>query len=263
MIFNLGMYSFSKHVLILFILLSVLISCRTSKLKENTGPAPDRTSDEVLKALSKNARTYNFYTAKINGDVDTEDFGIKLQIGLWIQKDKYIFSTYKKLNFEAARSYITHDSIYIVNRLQRYYQAEQLNSIWDMIQMQIPMSQMQDVIVGNQIIPGAGQIIDFIRQENDYLMSFMYEGNEVQYTIDGYNTMVKKVKITSPEHGDITAEYEDFRNAGGVKRPYKNTIVLKSPDLNATIKLDLKEIMWDKDSNIQFSVPPRYERYGL
>ena len=129
--------------------------------------------------------------------------------------------------------------------------------------MQVPISQMQDIIVGNHLVPLITEVNDFSRQGDDYLLHFDYEGNDVKYTINGYSGMVRQVKISSPEHGDITADYGEFRNTGGVKRPYKNLISLKSPELNATIKINLKEIIWDKDSDIQFSIPERYERYGL
>jgi hypothetical protein len=261
--FNLIMFSTSKVILFSFVFVILLISCRTTKLKQSSSPAPDRTAEEVLGLLKKNERGYDFYTAKINSEIDTEDFGISVQIGLWVKKNKYIFSTYKKLNFEAARSYITPDSIYIINRLQGYYNAEEIRSIWNIINMQVPVSQMQDIIVGNHIVPVISEVINFSRQDEDYLLHFAYEGNDVKYTINGYTGMVRQVKISSPAHGDITADYEDFRSTGGVKRPYKNTILLKSPELNATIKLNLKEIIWDKDSDIQFSIPARYERYGL
>jgi hypothetical protein len=257
------MFSF-QQVRFIFILTVVLLSsCRTSRIKTNTTPAPERKVEEMLSLLQKNTKTYNFYTAKINGDVDTDDFGIALNIGLWIQKDKYVFTTYKKLNIEAARAYITPDSIYIVNRLQRYYNAEELKSIWEMLRLEVPLTQLQDLIVGNQIIPAPEEVIGFIRLENDYDLSFEYDGNLVEYKIDGYTGLVKLVKIKNKDHGEVSAAYDDYRSTGGVKRPFKNTIVVKSPELNATVKLDLKEIIWEKDSKIQFSVPARYDRYGM
>jgi hypothetical protein len=247
----------------LILLMILFIGCKSSKIKTYDYPAPERSVDEIMNFLKKNSKEYNFYTAKISGDVDTDDFGISVGINLWLQKDKYIFSTFKKLNVEAARSYITTDSIFIVNRLQRYYNAENLDYIWNTINLQMPLWQMQDLIVGNQIIPDQSTIQNFERQGNDYQLTFTYDNNIITYTIDGYTSLVKGVKISSLDYGEISASYEYYKSFGGVKRPVKNTIQIVSPDFNATIILNIKDIIWDKDSNIKFTIPTRYERLSL
>jgi hypothetical protein len=71
------------------------------------------------------------------------------------------------------------------------------------------------------------------------------------------------VKISSLDYGEISAYYENYKSFGGVKRPVKNTIQIVSPDFNATIILNIKDIIWDKDSNIKFTIPTRYERLSL
>jgi Domain of unknown function (DUF4292) len=258
-----GMSQLLKVVCCLFIGVLFFAGCRSSKIKTYDGPAPERTQSEVLSLINKNSINYNFYTAKIGGDVDTDDFAVSVSIGLFLQRDKYIFSTFKKFSTEVARSYITNDSIYIVNRFLRYYQAEKLRSIWNMINLQMPLWQMQDLIVGNQIVPFEDDILTFGREGNDYKLAFLYDNNEAFYTIDGYTGLVKEVKMVSQNYGEVTAIYDDFRNTNGVKRPYKNTLIVKSPDINATVVLNIKEIVWNKDSNIHFTIPTRYERVRL
>lgn len=252
-----------KVNLLLSLFLLLFIGCKTNKVTKYEFPAPERNVSEVLSFLKKNTKNYEFYTAKMSGDVDTDDFAIAVGINVWLQKDKYILASIRKLNVEAARAYITNDSIFLVNRFQRYYNAEKLSYIWNTINLQMPLWQMQDLIVGNQILPDINEVQNFERIENDYSLTFMYDNNNVQYIIDGYTSLVKTVKITSKDYGEVIAKYDNYKTSGGVKRPFKNTLQIISPDLNATIILDIKDIIWDKNSNINFTIPTRYERLSL
>jgi hypothetical protein len=179
-----------------------------------------------------------------------------------MKKDEYIWSTYKKLGIEAARSYITEDSIYVVNRLQRYYQAEPFDRVWQLISFPLSIGEMQDIIVGNLPVPDEKDILNFQKTENNYLLRSKYKGNIYTYLIDGKSMVVTKVLLE--DRGDrLEVDYGQFMEDQGVKRPQKIDIKVDTRDLKAQLVLKIVETEWEKMKDASFTIPSRYERMGF
>jgi hypothetical protein len=239
-----------------------MVGCKTKNIISVGGDAPPRSKQEILQALTKNTKSFEYYDAKISADVETEEFGIGVGVTLRMKKDEYIWCNYKKLGIEAARSYITKDSIFIVNRLQRYYQAEPLQSVWELVSYPLSIGEMQDLIVGNLVIPEEKDILSFEKKDDAYRMAAVYKGNNYYYLIDGSTMLVTKVILE--DRGELLEVlYEDFIKVDGVKRPTSISINVNTKDLKAQLKLKVNETEWEKYKDASFSIPTRYERVGF
>lgn len=145
----------------------MLVSCGASK-KIKTGAAVIHddavfsTNEEMMEKAEEllqkdSAISFNTFSAKVK--VDYEDmYGKQPEANAFVRMKKgeyiWISITATFLNVEAARVWITPDSIVVINKLEKTIQSRSLSFINDYVSLPFTFNDLQNLIAGKAIFKG-------------------------------------------------------------------------------------------------------------
>lgn len=138
------------------ILLTVLFvsSCKT---KQPTVKQPEKCNlvFKSAKYLTTNHKKNEFHfdqmNAKLNAEAKVDSTFHSFTISLRIHKDSIIWMSISKLGIEGARTLITGDSVYFVNRLDKTYFKGDFTYLSNLLNTQLDFELLQSLLIGNSV----------------------------------------------------------------------------------------------------------------
>ena len=117
------------RISIFFILtLYLLSSCNPGK-NLSTSDLKDRNPNYILKRLDKEAFDSQWLSGKARMFIDYKGQSVSASLSLRMERDQTIWAQVKKFNFEVGRLKITQDSVFLVDRLNKRYLAENIDEL--------------------------------------------------------------------------------------------------------------------------------------
>lgn len=245
------------HILYAICLIFLFSACKRNAISHTSAP-------EKLNKV--NVVNLDFTTFSAKGRMQFENNGEQLNTGLTIRmkKDSVIWiSIIPALGIEVARVRITPDSVAMINRLERTYFADNVQSLKSRFNIDLTFNMVQALLVGNYV-PG--------QDGNEKVMA----AEPVQHTRQNLGAAVldqfistesyklKKLQISDPESPNaITVDYSDFENLGTKPLAKSILVVANTVKDNQTKKMiasiNINKVEVDtKDLAFPFAIPAGY-----
>lgn len=269
----------SVSIVVLIILSSSwMISCRPTKVinkaiaTRDSVVVPDRSvssRDSVI--LDENAKTalrsnyidFKTFSAKIKADVQAKDNVPELTANLRMIKDSVIWVSLQAtfLNIEAYRVRITKDSVILLNKLDKEVQYRSLDYLQEVTQIPFDFKTIQDMLIGNPVFFSDSNAA--VRKKDDQLLVYAV-GNlfKTLLTLNGNDAQLIQCKLDDVDvYRNRTASmtYNDYENINGKPFSTRRQIIITEKN-RIDIKLNYKQVEFNKELSVSFSVPKNYKK---
>lgn len=239
----------------------VLSGCRTKKAIEHTGPVPDRSKTEILRALINHNCDFEWYACETSITLDTPDEGVSGKSYIRMRKDSIIWASVKKLGIEAVRTLVTPKTYIAANRLEKTYQKGSTEDAFAKMGISLDFMDMQQAIFGNIIIPDSNAIS--IESEGEhYVVKASDQDLQLKYWVNGYDLELDRVKMVDYRGREINIDYNDYRtiDSGEKVAFYRHYAMPYNGNGDAEIFMKVKKIEINIPKKTRFSISSRYER---
>ena len=265
-----------RAYLIVCIILSLLISCRSTKHinqviapKDSTLNVRDEVKDSALMQLNKDLLEFkkhyidfNTFSAKIKADVETSKEKLPdLTAVVRIQKDKAIWMSVSAtfLNIEVYRVYITPDSVILLNKKDKEVQYRSLDYLQEVTQIPFDFKTLQDMIIGNAIFY-EDKVQSSRRVDNFILLSTIGKYFKHLLTLaDDSKLLVRSklddVDMTRNRTADIS--YSDYESIEGFQFSTARGIIISEKN-KIDMNLKFRQVEFNKELSMTFNIPKNY-----
>jgi hypothetical protein len=235
--------------------------CKSKKVVSRTGPAPERTNSEIIRALKSHNHDFEWYACETSITLDTPDEGVSGKSYIRMRKDSIIWASVKKLSIEAVRTLITPSSYAAVNRIEKTYQKGSTEDAFAKMGISLDFMDMQQAIFGNIIIPDTSNI-SIYKEQDQYVVKATDQDLQLKYWISAYDLNLTKVKMVDYRGREINIDYDDYRTieSGEKVAFYRYYAVPYNDNGDAEIFMKVKEIEINVPKKTRFSISNRYER---
>jgi hypothetical protein len=270
-----------KSRFVLFVIvLCLLISCKTKVLVQRSAIKPLRTK-RILDSLDKYALNYNYLTTRFSGNYKSNDEDQSLKGILKIKRDSIIWmSIIPALGIEAARIFMTPDSIKMLNRLNSTYLATNFDQIDSLFHLNLDFFTIQSILT-NQVFEYPYAIDeDNLKTYHSRVDSFFYVLHSMRER--RLNAKVRKNKVDRVLYQQITVDplyyrivastVKDFELRREIELNYANfkqfedgiypreiSVSFHRPEQFVRIELETTKMMIDADSTFSFRIPEKYK----
>ncbi|WP_020537833.1 DUF4292 domain-containing protein [Lewinella cohaerens] len=248
-----------------FIVLTLVLSsgCNTNKKVTETatidrplGPA------DYISVFAQNQVQAEWLNGSARLSFDDGDMSIGGTATIKMQKGKAIWMSVKKFGFEVARAMVTPDSLFILDRFNKEYAAEPISYISERFKLPADLAMLQQILLGNpvfltQYTPKSSM------EENILRWSAEDEDarNDFWFLLPGYQLDRMEVQQGGNARS-LAIQLLDYQDAGTNRDfSYLRKIAVNSRETGkADIEIEFTQVELNVPTNIDFSVPPRYER---
>lgn len=258
----------------------IFSSCRSTKKIQSAIAKKDTTAVSVLTndghtdslnfirstftGLLKNHVEFQTFTAKINVDYSGSD-GKKYDVNAFVRmrKDSIIWiSVNALLGIEAMRILINKDSVFLINKLDKEYQARSLAALREVASLPLDLHSMQQLIVGNPVFFDTSNIVSYnVSGDNISLLSF---GEFFRHllTVSSNSLVVLNSKLDDVDllrNRTCYLNYSDYETRKGF---YFSTsrVISVTEKTKLDVKLNYKQYDFNEKLSFPFSVPKNYTR---
>jgi hypothetical protein len=193
------------------------------------------------------------------------DQGVNASANIRIKKDSIIWiSVTPALGIEMLRAIVTRDSIFIIDRLNKEFEAISLDSIGNRMNFNINYSMLESVLMGNLVLSRNGD--DKIIRDGNYFLLKQKNGSlSIDNFVNAKTMKIEKVSIMDDSTRNyMNVDYHNFQNIDSVLFALDNSISLFYSNKNKTFNTQIiltytKASFSDKKVRFPFNVPNRYE----
>jgi outer membrane lipoprotein-sorting protein len=264
----------------LLILIGLLASCRSTKKIQTaitkkdsvvtvSVPAGTIKNDTVqkiqatLRRVDSNLINFRTFSAKINVDYTGSD-GKKYDVNANARmfKDSAIWvSVNAILGIEAMRLYVTKDSVWLLDKLNKTYIARSVDYLREVTSLPLNLYTLQDLIIGNPVFLDSN-IVSYSVTNNQIAMLSVGQFFKNLITLNEADKTLLHSKLddTDPARNrtaDLT--YSDYESKKGVPFSTKRRIVVTEKN-RLDIKLEFKQYEFNQELSFPFSIPKNYDR---
>lgn len=229
------------------------------------GPAPQRTKEQVLQALSQHNIDFTWFAAKADAHFESSTLSGSGALQLRIRKDSLVWMTGKKFSIEGFRSIINRDSFFMVNRIDKYYHAEDNRMLARTFGIDLNFEDVQHLLAGNMFLPDANDSTYYAQNTEKCILSTQMAHLNIVYCLDARTLQLNTVDITDGKGRKIEVELGNYKKNKDLPiLPYDRKYTFKEPD-NETSVLDIKidEVELNVAKSVNFNIPSHYDRLRI
>ena len=265
------------HILLVISVLALLFVNTGCSSKKNMTKTSLRlfTANRLIKEVEKNKFVFDKFQAKVNVKIETNEKSFNAKGQLRMQKDSIIWTSISlPLGVEIIRVKITPDSVHFINRSDKTFLCENIESFGDLSPMLTSIVFVQSVLVGNDVNLRESDNYKVKIDDGQYnllisksLRKSIINGEEewkvfmkdlwidpdlfkiTKYHIREYNDSKRKIEI----------QYADFVDVNGKNVPTSITLNIHG-DYYLKASINYSNISTSDNIEFKFDVPKKYDR---
>jgi hypothetical protein len=242
--------------------LYVMVSCTTTKKTvKDTGPVILDSGAEAASMFQLIQATdvpYTWFSGDGSGTIDWDGQRYNARMRVRIEYDKVIWVQIQKFGFELGRMFITPDSAFFINRLDRTYSIYSTTAFLKKYNLPADFNMFSKVFTGGAYIPPA--ISKSVVEDDKSLYLESNTGVNARHWLDVSSILVRSL-VTDPYNHEWAAGFGDYRatNTGEIV-PYQRTNTLVIDGTTNLFNLDYSSIEINVPQELPFSIPSHYEK---
>lgn len=265
--------------LAVFLIMPLLFSA--CKAKKAAVAEPTRIENKSTRSISelmkKNEFRFEWLSAKMNVDAETDGNSNSLTVTLRARKDSAIWlSISPALGIEVARVLVTKDSVKLRNSLNKTYFTGDFNYLSKMLNTELDFEMFQSLITGNSVaFYEEDEKLRSTRIDNKYVLSTVRKRKLRKVLQDNINVKelfqiiwihpdnfrIDKLLINDPTSGrSFIALYSELQKIDTTNvLPMKGRFDITA-EKKATISFEYSKVTLNTPQSFPFSIPESYER---
>lgn len=249
------------QIFILGILTFSLSSC--SFLKKNSSNFEDtdrKTSKLVTKMIDNQVQT-DWLMLKARAGVNMDGQKLNFPTEIRIKKDEFIWGTAKKLGFEVGRFLMTPDSVYVINRLGRSYEAMDWQTLINLSDgLPISFNLVQQALLGNPVF-----FSNSFEMENEGKSTWIRSESNTKigrYEVDKEGQMTAMELIDKNNNNSVLVNMEEFGQISNEQQFsfFRTFEVFVDEKNEASLKVDISKAETEGPFEFPFSIPKKYSK---
>lgn len=201
---------------------------------------------------------YTWYAATGTGLIDWDDQRFSAKINVRILKDSIIWAQISKLGIEVGRMYVTQDSAFFINRIERTYARYGTAQFFRKYNLPADFDMFAKVFTGGAFIPPA--ITHKTIEGDGALFLQSSSGVSARHWLDVARQLIRSQVMDTNRH-EWSATYGNYTTVNtGQKFPFhrSNTIVIDGE--SNLFDLDYTSVEVNVPQELPFSIPSNYEK---
>lgn len=246
------------------IFLLVLNSC---KVLRDAGLGKKEKLDNptaILSALEKQNLRPDWFAAKARVSYADEEISITGSATIRMKTDSVLWVSVKKLGFEVARTLITKDSVFIIDRINNEYGAFNLAYLEETYNLPASFSIVQSLILGYPYFLNPKEVI-LLKQKPNLQLRDRQLDRWIDYYLDPQGLRLVQLDYAET-FGDqsLVASFEEYeRLLNNQEFSFFRNFNLNSSSSGRTeMSIKFSQVELDEPQSIPFSVPRRYSKMG-
>lgn len=248
-----------------FVLIVLLSACKAKKSVTELAANEELAATKVIQEHYKNK--LNFKTINIRTTAKYEDDKNMQSVSADIRmiKDEKIWINVKFLGFPAAKALITPDKVSYYEKVNNTYFEGNFEVLSNWLGTDLDFQKVQNLLLGKALDDlSKTQYVANI-EEDLYKLTEKIKSpsTEKEYYFEAANFLVKKEKVVQKiENRSLEINYPSFGKFNEMFFP--NEIFLKAiQDDKVTIEIQYKNITFDEDLSMPFSIPSGYDEVKI
>jgi len=273
-------------LLILIVLLSFTLACRSKRFKKKFTPIAEQSddiSDDSLSSANIDSTIafiyshelhFRYFSARVNAETTIDKQKTSFSANLRIVKDSLIWATISPaLGIEVARVLITPDSVFFINRLNKTFFSGDFKYVNEILKVEANFQMIQAVLLANVYLHYPYDKYGYAILDDKLFLSSLKKRKlkretelnipeilfqELYFTKD--SGKLKRIYIQ--DHKPLRkfeANYFTYETIEEQSVPVRINIIA-SADKNASIEMEYSKISLEKSVNTPFNIPSGYER---
>ncbi|HKK76993.1 MAG TPA: DUF4292 domain-containing protein [Saprospiraceae bacterium] len=251
----------------LFIALFLLLALNSCKVLREAGLGKKEKLDTpaaILSSLERQQLRPEWFAARARISYADEDMSVTGSATIRMKTDSLLWVSVKKLGFEVARTLITKDSVFIIDRINNEYGAFDLAYLQESYNLPASFPIVQSLILGNPYFLNPESVI-LVEKKPNLQLRDRQSDRWIDYYLDP--KVLRLLRMDYAEtFGDqsLVASFEEYEFLGNKKEfAFFRNFNLNSSTTGATeMSIKFSQIELDEPQSIPFSVPRRYSRMG-
>lgn len=261
-----------------FLLLTIAFafsSCKHTETATKQG-LNYKSTDFLFEKLDKNQLKYTSLSARVSAKVKTNKGTNSFNARLRMYKDSVIWASITPaLGIEAARVYITRDTLKFIDRINSKYFVGSYEMVNNMLETDIDFEMLEAIITGNNFTVYANEKFESnIGKEHYMLNSLRRRELKKEFKgVDSVRIILQNIwldpitfKIDKMALKDIKsnkkleATYSAFEKLGEQLMPMSLVINIKArADDDAYVELEYSKVELDGEQDFPMKIPEKYE----
>ena len=221
-------------------------------------------ANHLIREIEDNQFEFENLEAKIGVNLKGSDnLGLKGQIRM--QKDSVIWiSLSLKVGIEVGRVMITNDSIKYINRSNRTYLVESIDTFKERFPVDLSIHNLQNLLIGNDnSLRNSGKNRAFVENDN-YILEIVGDDMVKNVSITPATFKINEIELKEYEQGGIQIRYDDFQNIDGRLMPTKivfdDNMSAKPQNYKIHVEINYSDIKKGEKLNFPFNISSKFEQ---
>ncbi len=254
----------NKYLLPLTFLFALLISCKRPPVASTPPPPP--TKPTPARPDVKNL-DFTYFKSKSKVTYTDASSSQSATVDIRVKRDSVIWLSINKVGIEGARTLITRDSIFILDRLNNELLVYDFPTLSKRFNFPISFDFLQAAMVGNVTVrEDAGYPVAVIREPNYFILRQNQDSVTVDNYVDNSDQKLKRVSVVEKStNNSLNVQYENFMPLESFLFPFKGSLSLSYQNAGVSYHTSIqvehqKAEISDKELKFPFAVPAKYDR---
>ncbi|MFY7900173.1 MAG: DUF4292 domain-containing protein [Chitinophagaceae bacterium] len=217
---------------------------------------------EMMQKIGKRKIDFNTFNSKIKVDYKGQETNQNVTAYVKMRKDSLVLiKLVGPLGYVAFEVKITKDSVFVVNKIDKYVQSRSISYIQEVTQIPFDFTTLQDLIIGNPIFTN-NNVVSYKEANNQLLILMIGDVFKHLITLDASDfkpTHSKLDDIDMQRNRTCDITLGNYENKGVYPfATYRNISVAEKSKLDVT--LEFKQYAFNDVLNFSFSIPKNYKR---
>lgn len=217
----------------------------------------------VMDYIHANTIEFQTFSAKIKVDVQAKDNVPELTANIRMIKDSAIWISLQAtfLGLEVYRALITKDAVILLNKQEKTVQFRSLDYLQEVTQIPFDFKSLQALLVGNPIFVDSGNI-NYQKNNEFLLVKTISDPFKNLLTFNLSNKQLLQCKLDDIDinrNRTASISYDEYSSVGDQSFSNKRKINITEKN-NIGISLNFKQVEFNKQLSVAFSVPAKYKR---
>lgn len=244
---------------LLFLALSFFVfSCKSSK-QTTKSPSGKFNADSILVELEESAMQFEWLYAKARVNYEDKSQSKSFTASIRMRRDSVIWiSITTIMGVEAARLLIHGDTVFLLDKLSKKYQAESLSYLENYFPFPFDIHLLQKILVGNALLFEPDEAII---KKDKHGFSISSENNLYRHTIhlnDADLAISTEHLIDRQNDRRLSLVFDDYKNDAGRLFSHTRNISF-SGDEKISLMVKFTKLKWDEPQTFPFHVGEKYE----
>ena len=268
----------NKKIFSLLFLAGIIIlfnACKTSRQTTASVALTKMNNLERIESIKYQATSFNTLSSSLRFSMKpgTDKSATSANAQLRIIKDKAIqLSVRMPILGEVARIAITPEQILFINRLQRQYVSENIQSLKKITEFDFDFYSLQALLTNQLFIAGKQSVFqdnysNFILSEDEFFVKLNNkdsQGINYIFTSDFTNRIIKTEMYKNKDEANLNWVYNDFGLTSNNRLfPMKMTMEVTVPKNVMTLDMTFNNVDIDAAFEIDTSIPNNYQPVAL